>query len=803
METFSIPAANNDTPDAPQASGITAANARDADAPTQPSQDDQNRPAAHFYLRTLTERGNDEDADYSSLHAALRAFLMAPYARRPRVLANDQLMASYESDAGTIPWFKDDNIEAAYLNAFASPEHQLAVRQVHQITKLLLPNLSKSNEAVMAAYDKAAPELKSLLVNPVRMDELAGLLSKQSSIDPVDLKRVQALLAQHVAPNLSPASSPAASMNTELAPSTPSAAPLEPAPLAAPSASPVRPVGNGFRPAGPLPKERLAPASVAGILERITHKTKNDGSVEYSLDGKPVFIDHGDQILMVGAADHDEQAIVAALLVAKEKYGGAFELTGDIEFQKRTIGIMIKYKIDAMLKSPEQDAMRRDLLKAAQDAPAHSPSAASPASPVTPIDLKRLIPPVTPADAAPVPTMPLASLDQGNPVASPIATATNVALAEPINRLAGTVLRFGVDHYEHKPRQKMSYFVELENADGQTRTTWGVDLERVALEQHLAIGDTVVLQNLGRTPVEVKQNIFDKDGNVIGNETIVSHRNAWEIDFVKRAAPSAKPSETSPHEKADTPPVQSAPAVSFVDAGAWWADQRDIVQNLALDYAEMQSELDRLGPKPSAGQAYWFDGGQPSAPPPDAHQILDQNLHAKHQDDAERAKPVLVAYATRTLPEGNFVPSLLLFKGTTDDYLQGFIHNGEQKQHVIAHIAAGQAIVLSKLTLTPDGPNWQVIGHGSAINRSNDGREVYFDELHFKTKDATLVARVNHQLNHTLRQKIGFEKPQRERPAEKVASAPIPTTPNLAANDSPRTPAPRKPQRQRSASPRA
>ena len=815
METLSISPVINDQLNSPVVSEMASANSTEADALIQPSQGDQNWPVGPFYLRSLTEQGKDQDADYSSLHAALRAFLMTPYAKRPRVLANNQLMASYMSDAGTIPWFKDEHVEAAYLNAFASAEHQLATRQVHQISKLLLPNLSKSNEAVMDAYDKAAPELKTLLGNQIRMAELSGLLSKQSGIDPVDLKRVQALLGQHAGATPLPAPSPTESISTKLAPFSPSIASLDQAPLenslAAPPEFPVRPVGNGFRPAGPLPKERLAPASVAGILERITHKTKSDGSVEYSLDGKPVFIDHGDQILMVGAADHDEQAIIAALLVAKEKYGGAFELTGDIEFQKRTIDIMIRYNIDAMLKSPEQDAMRRDLLKAAQDAPAQSPRAATPASPVMPIDLKRLISPLTPADAAPVPMMPPASLDPGEPAAPPITTAPNVALAEPINRLAGTVLRFGVDHYQHKPRQKISYFIELENADGQTRTTWGVDLERVAREQNLAIGDTVVLQNLGRKPVEVRQHLFDKDGNVVGSEIIASHRNAWEIEFVKRAVPSEKPSETNQQENADTAPVQSAPAISFVDASAWWANQRDIIQNFSIDYAEMQGELERLGPKPSAGQVYWFDGGRPSAPPPDAAHILDQYSHVTNQADTAQAKPALVAYATRTLPTGHFVPSVLLFKSATDDYLQGVINIGEQKQHVIAQIVdgpaaiGGQAIVLSKLTMTPDRPNWQAMGHGSAINRSSNGEQVYFDELHFVIGDATLVARVNHQLDHTLRQKIGFERPQRERPEDKIASTPIATTPKQAANvkENGITPAPRKPQRQRSASPRA
>jgi len=513
----------------PRAPATTVARPPVSDEVDQPSRDDDNRTGTHFRLRTLTTQGKDEDIDHASLHAALRGFLMASYATRPRVLADEQVVASYSSDAGTIPWFRDEQVEAAYLNAFASPEHQLAIRQAHRIGAFLLPNLPKSDEAIIDAHGKATPELKSLLSDPARVAELGGLIAKRSGIDPVDLKRVQTLLAQQAgaAPS-APPSQPA-----EIAPPLPAGSDIEQAPpedpAEIPPALPGRPSGNGFRPAHPLPKTRPAPASVADILERVTHKTRNDGSVEYSLDGRPAFIDHGDQILMVGNADHDEQAIVAALLVAKEKYAGAFELTGDIEFKKRAIEIMIKYKIDAMLKSPEQEAMRRDIVKAEPAQPAQLASARAPA---TPVDLKRLLRPANAATGPSAPKLPSAPLGPPEPSA---------ALAEPVNRLAGVVLRFGAAHYDHNPRQKMSYFVELENADGRTRTTWGVDLERVASERNLSVGDTVVLRNLGRRPVKVKQDIFDTEGKIVGSESVVSHRNTWEIDFIqaRRARRSA------------------------------------------------------------------------------------------------------------------------------------------------------------------------------------------------------------------------------------------------------------------------
>ncbi|MET3132792.1 hypothetical protein AAKU55_003072 [Oxalobacteraceae bacterium GrIS 1.11] len=737
----------------------------------------------------------------------------------------------------------------------ASSQHRLAMQQAHLLNCFVLPNARKSDAAVIAAFNEAPPAVKSLLGDPVRMGELVALLGMQSGgVDPVDLKRIQTLLARHA--NGIP--SPAQAGRGDNSASDPSDS------IGASPAPPARPLANGFRPAGPLPPDRPIPALVAGILERITYKTQADGSVLYSLDGCPAFVDHGDQILMAGDADHDEQSIVAALLVAKEKYGGAFELTGDIEFKRRTIEIMIKYKIDAMLKSPEQDAMRREIAKAKQAGTAQPASAENPA---TPVDLKRL---VAHGDATP---------DAGKP-ASPARAPINPSApanppAEPVKRLAGKVLGHGPAPYEHNPKQSMSYFVELENADGRTRTTWGVDLERVANDQGLNTGDTVVLQNLGRTPVEVKQDIQDRDGNVIGSEIIVSHRNEWEIEFVERIGPPED------HDASDAPPIPGNAPASFVDAEAWWTGQHTLIQNLSIDYAEMQADLGRLGPKPAAGQVYWFDGGRPSAPPPDAAQILDQyasdsgkatpagryeirpagagpaihcstpseamanaerlglaEFHAvgidastvtvrKHGDTwqrddgvplnpphergpSDRAELIPVMHAIRTLPDDKSIASLLLFKSEGNDYLQGFVHIGDQKQQVIAHIVnpeaarSGRTIQLSAMTSTPDGPRWQAIGHGKAINRSDDGRQIHFDEVLFTIGKSTFVARVHNQLSHALRQEIGFDKPRRERSKDESAVAPVIAGParSKVSKDTPKAPPARKPNRPRGASPK-
>ena len=56
---------------------------------------------------------------------------------------------------------------------------------------------------------------------------------------------------------------------------------------------------------------------------------------------------------------------------------------------------------------------------------------------------------------------------------------------EPVNRLAGKVVEHGKAPYEHNKDNRESYYVTLENADGEKSTTWGVDLER-AMEESKA-----------------------------------------------------------------------------------------------------------------------------------------------------------------------------------------------------------------------------------------------------------------------------------------------------------------------------
>ncbi|EPR8199606.1 LPD7 domain-containing protein [Salmonella enterica] len=103
------------------------------------------------------------------------------------------------------------------------------------------------------------------------------------------------------------------------------------------------------------------------------------------------------------------------------------------------------------------------------------------------------------------------------------------APVQEVNRLAGKLVEHGKAPYEHNPDNNGSYFVTLENADGQQSTTWGVGLEKAIEESQAEAGQHVELENLGRKPVQVEKQIKDEKGNVTGTKTVNSYRNEWAV----------------------------------------------------------------------------------------------------------------------------------------------------------------------------------------------------------------------------------------------------------------------------------
>jgi len=81
---------------------------------------------------------------------------------------------------------------------------------------------------------------------------------------------------------------------------------------------------------------------------------------------------------------------------------------------------------------------------------------------------------------------------------------------------AGRLVDHGVAPYEHNRQARENYFVTLENDKSDQRTVWGVDLKRAMRDASPEIGDRIVLQHEGATPVSLP------DGTK-------AERNAWRV----------------------------------------------------------------------------------------------------------------------------------------------------------------------------------------------------------------------------------------------------------------------------------
>lgn len=82
---------------------------------------------------------------------------------------------------------------------------------------------------------------------------------------------------------------------------------------------------------------------------------------------------------------------------------------------------------------------------------------------------------------------------------------------------AGEIVDLGQAPYQHRPGNRVSYFITLRQR-GQDHTLWGVDLARVVDEHALTSGDRVTLTCQGRQPVTIK----DRNGRFKQ-----VHRNTW------------------------------------------------------------------------------------------------------------------------------------------------------------------------------------------------------------------------------------------------------------------------------------
>ena len=108
----------------------------------------------------------------------------------------------------------------------------------------------------------------------------------------------------------------------------------------------------------------------------------------------------------------------------------------------------------------------------------------------------------------------------------------------------GRLVDHGVANYQFNPREPHSYYVRLENAQGE-QVLWGRDLER-AIGKSLSevkLGDEVAVRRVGERPVTVHRPRRDEEGRVQGEESVLTYRNRWLVEkesFLRSRAQLAK-----------------------------------------------------------------------------------------------------------------------------------------------------------------------------------------------------------------------------------------------------------------------
>ncbi|HBR51516.1 MAG TPA: hypothetical protein DEA71_15695 [Nitrospira sp.] len=94
--------------------------------------------------------------------------------------------------------------------------------------------------------------------------------------------------------------------------------------------------------------------------------------------------------------------------------------------------------------------------------------------------------------------------------------------------VVGTVVDYGIDHYNHDIQNTKSYFVKVATDRGE-REIWGIDLSRAFEQGNVQRGDAVALVQQAHERVSVTVPLRDASGALIGAAPHPATRNRWEV----------------------------------------------------------------------------------------------------------------------------------------------------------------------------------------------------------------------------------------------------------------------------------
>lgn len=118
----------------------------------------------------------------------------------------------------------------------------------------------------------------------------------------------------------------------------------------------------------------------------------------------------------------------------------------------------------------------------------------------------------------------------------------------------GKVVEHGAAPYENKPENERSYYVKLETEQGE-KTVWGKDLARAMEESGVQKGQEVAVAFQGSKQVEVPVKKRDENGKVVGQGTIITNRNTWEVKDLSKLRDEVREELQSRSKLADKEPA--------------------------------------------------------------------------------------------------------------------------------------------------------------------------------------------------------------------------------------------------------
>ena len=98
----------------------------------------------------------------------------------------------------------------------------------------------------------------------------------------------------------------------------------------------------------------------------------------------------------------------------------------------------------------------------------------------------------------------------------------------------GQLIEHGKANYNFDKDEKPSYYVKLAEANGRERIYWGAGLQKAMASANPQPGDTVQLRVTESKGVVVEGNVRDAAGQVVGRQTVDSHRNEWQASVTAK-----------------------------------------------------------------------------------------------------------------------------------------------------------------------------------------------------------------------------------------------------------------------------